>query len=132
MGGEPITREGFACPCRLNHTSADCRLLLSGQQIAPGETKRAGIRFSFEPEPAAASFRQQRSSTYGTGALSAKASSRQVNDLPRYVVRLTGIERAVAVGEDGRVSSPCGGAYRPSVCSSSIFRSTVSASAIRR
>lgn len=52
---EPITREGFGCPCKLNDTFADCRLLLSGQQIAPGETKRAGIRFSFEP--AAASFR---------------------------------------------------------------------------
>ena len=54
MGGrrEPIAREGFGCPCRLDEKSdtfADCRLFLSGQQIAPGETKRVGIRFSFDP-----------------------------------------------------------------------------------
>ncbi|HEY1561091.1 MAG TPA: hypothetical protein VGF71_09410 [Caulobacteraceae bacterium] len=54
MGGrrEPITREGFGCPCRLDETGdtfADCRLYLSGQRIQPGETKRVGIRFSFDP-----------------------------------------------------------------------------------
>ncbi len=49
---EPITREGFGCPCRLGETDdtfADCRLYLSGQQILPSETKRVGIRFSYEP-----------------------------------------------------------------------------------
>lgn len=49
---EPIAREGFGCPCKLednSNTFADCRLFLGGQQIAPGETKRVGIRFSYEP-----------------------------------------------------------------------------------
>jgi hypothetical protein len=49
---EPITRDGFGCPCKLedgSDTFADCRLYLSGQQITPGETKRVGIRFSYEP-----------------------------------------------------------------------------------
>jgi hypothetical protein len=49
---EPIAREGFGCPCRLDKTSdtfADCRLFLSGQEIAPGETKRVGVRFLVEP-----------------------------------------------------------------------------------
>jgi hypothetical protein len=49
---EPIKREGFGCPCKLDErsdTAADCRLLLGGQTIAPGETKRVGIRFSYEP-----------------------------------------------------------------------------------
>jgi hypothetical protein len=55
---EPITREGFGCPCKLEGkegTFADCRLFLNGQQISPGETKRVGIRFSFDP--AAPTFR---------------------------------------------------------------------------
>jgi hypothetical protein len=45
---EPIAREGFSCPCKLQKESnsiVDCRLILKGQQIAPGETKRVGIRF---------------------------------------------------------------------------------------
>lgn len=49
---EPIAREGFGCPCKLDEhgdTFADCRLILNGQQILPGETKRVGIRFSFDP-----------------------------------------------------------------------------------
>lgn len=49
---EPITREGFGCPCKLNEKDdifADCRLFLSGQHILPGETKQGGIRFSFDP-----------------------------------------------------------------------------------
>lgn len=49
---EPITREGFGCPCKLDKnrdTFADCRLFLNGQHISPGETKRVGIRFSFDP-----------------------------------------------------------------------------------
>jgi hypothetical protein len=49
---EPIAREGFGCPCMLDeksNTFADCRLFLSGQHISPGETKRVGIRFSFDP-----------------------------------------------------------------------------------
>jgi hypothetical protein len=36
---EPIEREGFACPCKLDEKSeiyADCRLFLGGQKIAPG------------------------------------------------------------------------------------------------
>jgi hypothetical protein len=54
MGGrkEPITREGFGCPCKLDKggdTFADCRLSLRGQRIQPGETKQVGIRFSHEP-----------------------------------------------------------------------------------
>jgi len=54
MGGrnEPISREGFGCPCKLEKegsTYPDCRLFLNGQQIRPGETKRVWIRFSFEP-----------------------------------------------------------------------------------
>lgn len=46
---DPIAREGFGCPCKLHKTSdtiVDCRLILDGQQVAPGETKRIGIRFS--------------------------------------------------------------------------------------
>ena len=45
---QPIAREGFSCPCKLevsSDTIVDCRLILHGQQIAPGETKRVGIRF---------------------------------------------------------------------------------------
>ncbi len=54
MGGrkEPITREGFGCPCKLDEKGdifADCRLFLTGQRILPGETKRVGIHFSFDP-----------------------------------------------------------------------------------
>ena len=48
---EPISREGFGCPCKLDQKSdyvADCRLFLNGQSIAPGETKRVGIRFSYD------------------------------------------------------------------------------------
>lgn len=48
---EPIAREGFACPCKIeasSNTIADCRLVLDGQQIAPGETKRVGICFLHE------------------------------------------------------------------------------------
>lgn len=47
---EPISREGFGCPCKLDQKSdyvADCRLFLNGQSISPGETKRVGIRFSY-------------------------------------------------------------------------------------
>lgn len=63
MGGrkDPITREGFGCPCKLDEdgdTFADCRLFLNGQEIRPGETKRVGILFSFEP--AASIFRAAR------------------------------------------------------------------------
>ena len=52
---EAISGEGFACPCLLdreNKIFADCRLILHGQIIAPGETKRVGIRFSHEPAAA--------------------------------------------------------------------------------
>lgn len=45
---EPIAREGFACPCKLTKESdeiSDCRLILKGVVISPGETKRVGIRF---------------------------------------------------------------------------------------
>ena len=52
MGGriEPLTLEGVGLPCRLTEKSEpfyDCRLFLNGQHIAPGETKRVCIRFSF-------------------------------------------------------------------------------------
>jgi hypothetical protein len=45
---EPIAREGFACPCKLTKKSSeisDCRLILNGVVISPGETKHVGIRF---------------------------------------------------------------------------------------
>jgi hypothetical protein len=57
---EPITREGFGCPCKLldekNNNISDCRLILSGESIAPGETKRVGIRFSVLPQEAVPDF----------------------------------------------------------------------------
>ena len=72
---EPIAREGFGCPCKLEEKSdwvADCRLYLGGQQIAPGETKRVGIRFSYEP--AASIFRSAKTFYLWDGRIIGKAN----------------------------------------------------------
>ncbi len=44
----PAMGEWFGCPCKfheLDMTAWDCRLLLEGEPIVPGETKEVGIVF---------------------------------------------------------------------------------------
>jgi hypothetical protein len=44
----PIVGEWFGCPCKLrkdDFDARDCRLLLNGQPMSPGETRRLGIKF---------------------------------------------------------------------------------------
>jgi hypothetical protein len=55
----PITAAWFACPCKVykdSQTAWDCRLLLEGQSLSPGETKRLGVCF-LSGEKAAQIFR---------------------------------------------------------------------------
>jgi hypothetical protein len=44
----PIVGAWFSCPCKLRQNdfeARDCRLLLNGQAMSPGETRRLGIKF---------------------------------------------------------------------------------------
>jgi hypothetical protein len=44
----PIVGEWFSCPCKLGKNdfeARDCRLLLNGLTMSPGETRRLGIKF---------------------------------------------------------------------------------------
>jgi hypothetical protein len=44
----PILGAWFSCPCKLrkdDFDARDCRLLLNGQTMSPGETRRLGIKF---------------------------------------------------------------------------------------
>lgn len=46
--GLPIMGEWFAFPCKFrkeDFEARDCRILLSGKSIAPGETARVGVKF---------------------------------------------------------------------------------------
>jgi hypothetical protein len=43
-----IVGEWFSCPCKLRRDdfeARDCRLLLNGSEMSPGETRRLGIKF---------------------------------------------------------------------------------------
>jgi hypothetical protein len=61
QGGKkiPIGPDWFGCPCMVGKDSSDawdCRLLLDGRSMSPGETRRVGISF-LSGEKAAQAFR---------------------------------------------------------------------------
>ena len=44
----PIAGEWFSCPCKFylnDHSAWDCRVLLKGAQLSPGETAEFGLIF---------------------------------------------------------------------------------------
>jgi hypothetical protein len=58
----PTPTEWFGCPCMVDKESSrgwDCRLLLEGRSMSPGETRRVGISF-ISGEKAAQLFRTAR------------------------------------------------------------------------
>jgi hypothetical protein len=56
VGGRsfPIVADWFSCPCKLrleDFEARDCRLLLGGSSMSPGESRRLGVVF-LSPESA--------------------------------------------------------------------------------
>jgi hypothetical protein len=55
----PTPSEWFGCPCKVNRDDLqgwDCRILLQGQPMSPGDTRRVGFIF-LSPEQAVDIFR---------------------------------------------------------------------------